>query len=698
MASETRFLAIFCLGMICIFTDTAEAQLVIERANTNDATFHVAGNWSPAVTPSALDTIVFDNSAPNYDVLFNNTTGDRTVAEVVVQSDDVDFANPFNSTRHVLTVTGNVVVAEQGELTVQGIEVASGAFGFVTGTLNVGGAFLPGSSFTTSGDLLLETAIFNITDLNTVSTTDVITGGDAVVNSLSNVVVEDNGSEWAIAGELQINRSTVTVTDAATLRSNGATIEGVPATVTIDGSGSQWINTGSLTSDNLAVFLRIDDGASATVDGQITNSGNIHFGGTGGTLIASNGIVNFGNIMGTGTSEIQGFVSNAFTIATEENSTLTITGDVINSALFLNAGLAPEGTIRIEGAYNGGATNGAAVPGTVELAGDYDPANVGVGQETGTARFQGVSLRMESSTNTNIQLASTSDFDLIEVFFDGAGAEPDLTLDGHLNVELLGGFQLAAGQSFEIIDYDTFGVVGGGFANAAEGDVVLTDNGFDLVVRYELTGETGRVLLETVVAGSGDPPANDNFANTISAGTFPFTLNGTNVDATVETGELQLAQTGATVWWFFTAPEDGTVTIDTFGSDFDTQLHIFDGFFSGATVADLNPVVNNDDSSGTPQSQVTFAVTSGTFYEIRVGGFGFIGGDAQGSITLNGTFEPDMGFVLGDVNCDGVVNLLDVQPFVELISNGLFNPKADINEDGVVNLLDVGGFIELVGG
>ena len=52
--------------------------------------------------------------------------------------------------------------------------------------------------------------------------------------------------------------------------------------------------------------------------------------------------------------------------------------------------------------------------------------------------------------------------------------------------------------------------------------------------------------------------------------------------------------------------------------------------------------------------------------------------------------------LLGDVNCDGVVNLLDVGPFVDLISNGQYLDKADINSDGAVNLLDVGPFVQLL--
>ena len=54
--------------------------------------------------------------------------------------------------------------------------------------------------------------------------------------------------------------------------------------------------------------------------------------------------------------------------------------------------------------------------------------------------------------------------------------------------------------------------------------------------------------------------------------------------------------------------------------------------------------------------------------------------------------------ILGDVNCDGEVNLLDVAPFVALVSTGGFSNKADINQDGEVNLLDVAPFVALLAG
>ena len=54
--------------------------------------------------------------------------------------------------------------------------------------------------------------------------------------------------------------------------------------------------------------------------------------------------------------------------------------------------------------------------------------------------------------------------------------------------------------------------------------------------------------------------------------------------------------------------------------------------------------------------------------------------------------------VLGDVNGDGQVDLLDVAPFVNLLTTGDFQAEADINQDGTVDLLDVQPFVNLLAG
>ena len=52
----------------------------------------------------------------------------------------------------------------------------------------------------------------------------------------------------------------------------------------------------------------------------------------------------------------------------------------------------------------------------------------------------------------------------------------------------------------------------------------------------------------------------------------------------------------------------------------------------------------------------------------------------------------------GDVNGDGRVDGLDVEPFVDILLSGVFDPAADVNGDGRVNGLDVDPFVTLVVG
>ena len=54
--------------------------------------------------------------------------------------------------------------------------------------------------------------------------------------------------------------------------------------------------------------------------------------------------------------------------------------------------------------------------------------------------------------------------------------------------------------------------------------------------------------------------------------------------------------------------------------------------------------------------------------------------------------------LVGDINGDGNIDLLDVMPFVDAIANGEVSCEADINGDGAVDLLDVQPFIDLLAG
>src|SRR5438128_1111867 len=116
-------------------------------------------------------------------------------------------------------------------------------------------------------------------------------------------------------------------------------------------------------------------------------------------------------------------------------------------------------------------------------------------------------------------------------------------------------------------------------------------------------------------------PANDNFVNAEFLPAQSGWVPGSNVGATPETGEpVILGIPGpASVWYRWIAPSDGTVSFSTFGSDFDTLL----GAYIGSNVTSLAFVAGNDDAPtySTLQSLITFPVTRGTTYFVKVAGF-----------------------------------------------------------------------------
>lgn len=70
-------------------------------------------------------------------------------------------------------------------------------------------------------------------------------------------------------------------------------------------------------------------------------------------------------------------------------------------------------------------------------------------------------------------------------------------------------------------------------------------------------------------------------------------------------------------------------------------------------------------------------------------------GGRIGWVRLSELLKP---LLLGDVNLDGLVNALDIAPFVERLTARQFQAEADINRDGVLNALDIEDFVTLITG
>jgi len=133
---------------------------------------------------------------------------------------------------------------------------------------------------------------------------------------------------------------------------------------------------------------------------------------------------------------------------------------------------------------------------------------------------------------------------------------------------------------------------------------------------------TGDIILNLAMA-----PANDDFVN--AAAVTGASVSGSSIGATQEVGESSSAGTSGeinTVWWTWEATKNELVEFNTFGSNFDTLLAIYEG----SSVTSLRLVTANDDTDGY-QSQVVFQTVAGTTYHIAVDGLL----SETGSIVLN---------------------------------------------------------------
>ena len=142
------------------------------------------------------------------------------------------------------------------------------------------------------------------------------------------------------------------------------------------------------------------------------------------------------------------------------------------------------------------------------------------------------------------------------------------------------------------------------------------------------------------VSPSQAQPANDLFANrTVITGTNSVvTVN--SAGATRETGEPYHANVGggASVWWSWTAPTNGTVTISTAGSSFDTVL----GVYTGASLSALSEAASNDDEDydgGVYTSKAVFDVSMNQTYQIAVDGYDGASGNVSVRVQL-GPLQP----------------------------------------------------------
>lgn len=144
-----------------------------------------------------------------------------------------------------------------------------------------------------------------------------------------------------------------------------------------------------------------------------------------------------------------------------------------------------------------------------------------------------------------------------------------------------------------------------------------------------LEGDSGNVSISL-----GQSVLNDDFANALQIGGINIRTASDNIAATREAGEpehVQSASGSKSVWWRWTAPLNGNVTLSTSASNsFDTLLAVY----IGDSLEELQLVGWNDDDdrTGVWTSVLTFYAREGTEYRIAVDGWN--GGFGEISLTV----------------------------------------------------------------
>jgi hypothetical protein len=129
-------------------------------------------------------------------------------------------------------------------------------------------------------------------------------------------------------------------------------------------------------------------------------------------------------------------------------------------------------------------------------------------------------------------------------------------------------------------------------------------------------------------SGGTTNSSNDQLANRFTIPSAGGTVTGSNATATKESGEPNHGNVpgGKSVWWTWTAPVSGLVTISLDGSSFDTTL----GVYQGTSVSSLTSVAQDDEGGAGSCSRVIFTASAGATYQIAVDGYS----GASGNITL----------------------------------------------------------------
>lgn len=388
-------------------------------------------------------------------------------------------ANTLAPTAPITAVGGTLNLGanlqQAGTVTFQGGTITGGATGTLapttlalqSGTLNVP-TFVSSSVVKSTTGLMTVNSPLTATAIN-------VNAGALVLNKGATAPVQLNGGGLELKGNLIGNLSGV---GGASVALKGATI--VSGTMSLMGSlevgaftlvndstqpmgvGSLAINGGTVVADTVQLVNSITGSGtikaavSAPATSTITATGTLTIGDAASADSLSNyqGAINVGgsfvNLLSSGASQLGASTTLAGgSLRSLSGITLpasrTVSGYGVVEGKFTNQGSVAASTVAGTAITFDGAVNGAgSFSGNVKFNGSYSPGNSPAAVSLAGDTTFGPNSRLD------IELGGTTEGS----GYDHLDIGGQLTMGGTLSVSLINGFQPAAGQSFDLLDFD----------------------------------------------------------------------------------------------------------------------------------------------------------------------------------------------------------------------------------------------------
>ena len=394
-----------------------------------------------------------------------------------------------------------------------------------------------------------------------------------------------------------------------------------------------------------------------------------------------------------------GFIGNCSTI--DVNSTLNMTGGLVGNLAAI------DGVANISGGRLG---NSSMISGTVNLTGTGGMSSNSTVLSGGVVNILsddafifGVTFEPGSTVNmTSGQIQNLSN--LADGTVSGGQIGSFVTINGEVTLSgdatTLSSSTVADGGVLNVTSDDNmvntnWTVEAGGTLNMEAGEL---RNGLDIAGEVNISGggtglsNTGQYDVEAggVLNVSGGILGSSSL-NIQSGGVVNQSGGDLGVNTDVENGGILNISGG-----IFGAGSNADGTGPQFDSaDLDVASGGTVNFIGTAFAIDGAPI---NLVEGMPTTITDRGVLTGTLADGQTIEFN-LDTAAPDSFAAGSTISvalPATTVLLGDVNLDGIVNFLDISPFIQRLSNQVLQAEADVNQDGVVSFLDISPFIMIL--